>query len=213
MNANVTLTAELFRLPIFEAEWVLWLLLLVSLSSVAVMLERAVFFARRAVDVRAVHAELVRRLDVDDYEGAEVFLAGFDSLETNVARRGLAAHRQGPATVERALEGAEAMERLRFGRGLSFLATVGSNAPFVGLFGTVLGIIRAFQDLSADMSAASSSVMAGISEALVATAVGLIVAIPAVIAFNALSGRVADRQAQARLLTGAVLGRLEREEA
>jgi biopolymer transport protein ExbB len=89
------------------------------------------------------------------------------------------------------------------------LATVGSNAPFIGLFGTVLGIIRAFRDLSADMANASSAVMAGISEALVATAVGLVVAIPAVIAFNALRGVVDGRVQDTELLARTLLAFLK----
>lgn len=213
METNATLTTELFRLPLFEAEWVLWCLLLVSVVSVALMLERGFFFARRAIDVKRVGEQLESHLHARDLADAERFLGTFDSLETNIARQGLLRRAEGLGAVERAMEGAEAMERLRFSRGLGFLATVGSNAPFVGLFGTVLGIIRAFQDLSTDLGSASSSVMSGISEALVATAVGLLVAIPAVVAFNALSAKVASRQARARVLTGAVLARVEREVA
>ena len=75
-------------------------------------------------------------------------------------------------------------ERLVLERRLTFLGTLGNNAPFIGLFGTVLGIIRAFHDLSLGSMKGHTSVMAGISEALVATAIGLFVAIPAVMAFN-----------------------------
>jgi len=79
--------------------------------------------------------------------------------------------------------------RLEYEQWLFVLGTLGNNAPFIGLFGTVLGIIRAFADLASNASRAAgasnpSAVMAGISEALVATAVGLFVAIPAVLAFN-----------------------------
>jgi biopolymer transport protein ExbB len=77
-----------------------------------------------------------------------------------------------------------AREHIRLERRLAFLGTLGNNAPFIGLFGTVLGIIRAFHDLSLDSQGSSSVVMAGISEALVATAVGLFVALPAVMFFN-----------------------------
>ncbi|MCM2280405.1 MAG: MotA/TolQ/ExbB proton channel family protein, partial [Bdellovibrionaceae bacterium] len=77
------------------------------------------------------------------------------------------------------------LERPQLERSLNFLATVGSNAPFIGLLGTVLGIMKAFRDLAANASATGNeAVMLGIAEALVATAVGLIVAIPAVIAYN-----------------------------
>ncbi len=94
-----------------------------------------------------------------------------------------------PAMIDRKIRSFLANERLRLEKGLSTLATLGANAPFMGLFGTVLGIIRAFAALG-ESSGGASSVMSGISQALVATAAGLFVAIPAVIAFNAFSNRV-----------------------
>jgi biopolymer transport protein ExbB len=75
-------------------------------------------------------------------------------------------------------------------RGLTVLATLGSNAPFIGLFGTVLGIISAFAALGGTTQGGANSVMSGISEALVATAIGLLVAIPAVVAYNVFSRRI-----------------------
>ncbi|MCA9542057.1 MAG: MotA/TolQ/ExbB proton channel family protein [Myxococcales bacterium] len=84
----------------------------------------------------------------------------------------------------------EAGLRVHLERNLTFLASVGSNAPFIGLFGTVLGIIRAFHDLSGDLSGGANVVMSGISEALVATAVGIFVAIPALAAYNGFQRKV-----------------------
>jgi biopolymer transport protein ExbB len=85
------------------------------------------------------------------------------------------------------IAGAIAHGRQPFEKTLSFLGTLGNNAPFLGLFGTVIGIIKAFADLSVGTAkaAGAGAVMTGISEALVATAVGIFVAIPAVVAFNA----------------------------
>src|SRR5690606_27270598 len=105
-------------------------------------------------------------------------------------------------------EGTATAERMRMERGLAYLATVGSNAPFVGLFGTVLGIIKAFHDLAQNVEAASEAVMAGISEALVATAVGLLVAIPAVVLYNAFSRWVRNRIARSESLADLVLARM-----
>jgi biopolymer transport protein ExbB len=86
---------------------------------------------------------------------------------------------------------AKSRERLAMERRLGILGTLGNNAPFIGLFGTVLGIIKAFADLAQNQGAGGAAVvMRGISEALVATAVGLLVAIPAVIAYNIFQGRV-----------------------
>jgi biopolymer transport protein ExbB len=90
----------------------------------------------------------------------------------------------------RALERAEAIVSAELKRGLSGLATIGATAPFVGLFGTTVGIINAFQGMSSEQTAGLSAVAGGISEALVATAFGLFVAVPAVWAYNAFTNRV-----------------------
>lgn len=209
MNESTGLVGTLVSLPIFEAEWVLWLLIALSLASVAIMIERWWFFRRHAVDAEVVRAELNKYLSAGDYAGAAEYLQRFDSLETNVTLFGLREYQKGPDAVEDLLAGAESRERLRYQRRLSFLATVGSNAPFIGLFGTVLGIIRAFKDLAGNMADASGTVMAGISEALVATAVGLLVAIPAVIAYNVFIGRVKDVAANASLLSKTLLSQLK----
>jgi biopolymer transport protein ExbB len=85
---------------------------------------------------------------------------------------------------------ARSRERLAMEKHLGILGTLGNNCPFIGLFGTVLGIIKAFADLSHNQGGGAAVVMAGIAEALVATAVGLMVAIPAVVAYNVFQGRV-----------------------
>lgn len=209
MNESTGLVGILVSLPIFEAEWVLWLLIALSIGSVAVMVERWWFYRRHRIDTETVRGELNRLLEAGDYAAAASYLARFDSLETNVTLFGLRAHHKGPDSVEDLLDGAETREKLRYQARLSFLATVGSNAPFIGLFGTVLGIIRAFKDLAGNMADASGTVMAGISEALIATAVGLLVAIPAVIAYNVFIGRVKDISANAALLSKTLLAQLK----
>ena len=179
------LTGKLLRLTLGSAEWVLWLLVALSVVSFAVMLERAVFFGSQ----RLRHGEqLADWLAHGELDRAARALEGQTGMEAVVVREMLGASSQGPDTVEEVLLSVLARERARYERFLSFLGTLGSNAPFVGLFGTVLGIIKAFNDLGAVAvkgSAIQQTVMAGISEALVATAVGLGVAIPAVVAYNA----------------------------
>lgn len=91
---------------------------------------------------------------------------------------------------QRALERAEAIEHAELKRGLGMLATIGATGPFVGLFGTVLGIINAFQSISAEKTTGLGAVAGGISEALVTTAIGIFVAVPAVWAYNYFTGRV-----------------------
>jgi len=91
---------------------------------------------------------------------------------------------------KRALERTEAIVHAELKRGLGGLATIGSTAPFVGLFGTVMGILHTFQDMSTSHATGLAAVAGGIAEALVTTAIGLLVAIPAVMMFNYLTGRV-----------------------
>jgi biopolymer transport protein ExbB len=179
------LTTKLLRLTLSSAEWVLWLLVALSVASFAVMLERAVFFTSQRL---RNGEQLASWLASGELERARAALEGQTGMEAVVVREMLQAAAQGPDTVEEVLLSVLARERARYERFLSFLGTLGSNAPFVGLFGTVLGIIKAFNDLGAVAvkgSAIQQTVMAGISEALVATAVGLGVAIPAVVAYNA----------------------------
>jgi biopolymer transport protein ExbB len=207
------LTAKLLRVTLSSAEWVLWLLLALSVASFAVMLERAVFFASQRL---RNGDQLAEWLTHGELERARAALEGQTGMEAVVVREMLLAAPQGPDTVEEVLLSVLARERARFERYLSFLGTLGSNAPFVGLFGTVLGIIKAFNDLGAVAvkgAAIQQTVMAGISEALVATAVGLGVAIPAVVSYNAftrwLKSLVNRSQALGFALVGAMRARGE----
>jgi biopolymer transport protein ExbB/biopolymer transport protein TolQ len=98
--------------------------------------------------------------------------------------------------VASALEDAKAETMIQMKRGIGFLATIGSTAPFIGLFGTVVGIINAFRGIAATGSGGMAVVSGGIAEALVATALGIFVAIPAVVAFNQFTGRLETFQVE-----------------
>ena len=213
MQQNSGLIPTLLELPVFQAEWVLWVLIALSVASVAVMVERYRFYRVHAVDILSVRTKLADLLAQGDLQGAADYLANFDSLETNVTLFGLREYARGPEAVQDLLAAAARKERGRYERRLSFLATVASNAPFIGLFGTVLGIIRAFKDLAANITEASTAVMGGIAEALIATAVGLLVAIPAVIAFNVLKGRVKAIADDGNLLAAVLLAALKSADA
>jgi biopolymer transport protein ExbB len=208
-NGTGSLVQILLGLPVFHSEWVLYLLLALSLVSVGVMLERWIFYRRRRINIDAVRDALALSLERGDLEAAAKMLAKHDSLETNVVLVGLRAYEKGPESVEDLMAGALGRERARYERRLSFLATLASNAPYIGLFGTVLGIVRSFRDLAANMADASAAVMAGIAEALVATAVGLLVAIPAVIAFNVFKGTVKQAVTDCQLLARLLLSQLK----
>lgn len=204
-----SLVQVLVGLPIFRSEWVLYLLLVLSVASVAVMIERWAFYRRRRINVDSVRDALDRNLDRGDFAGAAAVLQKHDALETNVVLAGLKAYEKGPESVEDLLAGALGREKGRYERRLNFLATVASNAPFIGLFGTVLGVVRSFRDLAANMAEASSAVMAGIAEALIATAVGLLVAIPAVVAYNVFKAKVKSSVTDSQLLSRIVLAHLK----
>ncbi len=167
------LSARFLSLALGGAGWVLWLLITLSVVSLAISLERLWYFRTHRVQKATLLADMHALLR--------------ERASANIDREELAPPR---ADIAAAAEGAKAREKLRLERNLAFLATLGSNAPFVGLFGTVLGIIKAFHDLAGSQAGGPSVVMAGISEALVATAVGLMVAIPAVAAFNYFNRRV-----------------------
>ena len=203
------LVQKLLSLPVFRSEWVLWLLLALSLLSVAVMVERWIFYRRRKVDFDSLREEFAKCLDKGDFEAAAKLLSKTNSLETNVVLAGLRGYTKGPESVEDLLSGAMSRERSFYERRLPILATLASNSPYIGLFGTVLGIVRAFKDLSKDIASASSGVMAGIAEALVATAIGLLVAIPAVVAYNVFKGMVKDAVTNTESLSRILLAELK----
>jgi biopolymer transport protein ExbB len=173
----------------FEAvggAWVLWLLVFLSIGSVAVMIERLIYFSTHKMgDVRA----LARMLEHGDLEGAVKMVGTKRGLEAEVVRECVANAPLGAEAVEEVVLRVVQLERLSYERFLVYLNTLGNNAPFIGLFGTVLGVISAFAELansaqSGSVTTGSSHIMSGISEALVATAVGLLVALPAVVGNN-----------------------------
>lgn len=195
------------------AGWVLWLLVGLSVGCIAISLERGWFLVRDGTDRAALQAAIDGFLKSGDATELNGRLARLTGYEARVLSAGLELAKGGPAAAERAMAGATTAEKMRMERGLAFLATVGSNAPFLGLFGTVLGIIQAFHDLSVNTSEASEAVMAGISEALVATAVGLMVAIPAVVLYNLFSRWVRARLARTDSLGQLVVARLTATDA
>ncbi len=211
-ESSNSIVDTLIALPIFQAEWVLWLLFGLSILSIGVMVERVLFYRRHRIDFDDLHTRFRAHLRAGELEEAVELLERHDSLETNVVLYGLRDSAEGPEAVEDLLAAAARKEKSRYERWLNVLATIASNAPFIGLFGTVLGIVRAFKDLSADMSG-SDAVMAGIAEALIATAVGLMVAIPAVVAFNVLKGRVKATVDNMHMLAGTLLARLKADAA
>ena len=205
----MNLTDKLFEIANMGAEWVLWVLVGLSIISVAIIAERLFFIWRRRVNVAQLQKSLAEIADRDKLNTVARELASLRAMEAQVLSVGLARHEMGATAVSELMNGALTGQRQEYERFLPFLATVGSNAPFIGLFGTVLGIIQAFAvfDL-ADGANASAGIMGAISEALIATGVGLIVAIPAVIAFNFLKSCILSAIANTDQLARTVIAYL-----
>ena len=195
---DLNLVKSFLGLTLIGAEWVLWLLVALSILSIAIILERILFFVRTRHNFAQFNLALTDYLQRGEYEQAEGLCASYRSLAARVALQGIRNRRNGREAMEGSMEGMIVGERSKLDRGLVVLGTLGNNAPFIGLFGTVIGIIKAFHDLASNPQGGPSVVMTGISEALVATAVGLLVAIPAVIAFNAFTRIVKNHLSNAQ---------------
>lgn len=190
------------------AEWIMYLLIGLSVLSVGVTIERWMFYRGHSVDAESLRDRLQALLPNGRDEALEV-VASLPTMEGRAVAACLRCFDQGPEAMEREMSATLAQERLRYEQRLIILGTLGNSAPFVGLFGTVLGIIKAFMDLAQDMAGGAAVVMAGISEALVATALGLLVAIPSVIAYNTLKARVKRIGTNSEYLATAVITHAE----
>jgi biopolymer transport protein ExbB len=190
---------------------ILYLMLALSVISIAVMLERAWFFFVSSEDLSKLARALDDKLSAGDFVGARELTESSRSVEGAIVRAGLAHGERGAEAASEAMASATAIGRLRLERRLSFLGTLGNNAPFVGLLGTVIGIVQAFHELErAGLGgSASSDIMGAISEALVATAIGLAVAIPAVAAFNYFQRRIRTTLGNAEALEHIILSHLK----
>jgi biopolymer transport protein ExbB len=185
----MNITEQFLSFTLLGAEWVLWLLVLLSILSVGVMVERLLFFRARAIDAESLADAVSEALAGSDAGFAKRYRE-HPAMAAQVAVRGIGERKKGIDAVSEAMNSQKTRARSDYERYLIILGTLGNNAPFIGLFGTVLGIIKAFSDLAGNSEGGAEVVMAGISEALVATAVGLLVAIPAVVAFNYFNRRV-----------------------
>ncbi len=191
------------------ATWIMWLLILLSVVAVAIILERAYFFFSTKDDLGKLRDALRDKLKSSDLAGAESLLKASPSVEAEVVRAGLAQAEDGAASAEERMDGQAQLSRLAMERNLAFLGTVGNNAPFVGLLGTVIGIIRSFAALNASQGQVSPNLMADIGESLVATAIGLLVALPAVAFYNLFQRTIRTRVVRAEALGKDLLAHLK----
>lgn len=179
------LSEKLFNIAQGGADIILWILIALSVVSIGMILER--WLTLRQINNRSLKAKSRMReaLQSNNLDDLEDISRDRESLEGRALSYGLRHVKEsGENGLSEIFNSFALLERPALERSLNFLATVGSNAPFIGLLGTVLGIMKAFRDLSHNLASGNEAVMLGIAEALVSTAVGLVVAIPAVIAYN-----------------------------
>jgi biopolymer transport protein ExbB/TolQ len=207
---DIVTQSKLLMLTVGAAP-VMWFLIGLSLVSLTIIVERTWFYFSISGDFEALAREFSHHLRNDDLPSARGLLLSSPTSEAKVVLAGLDEGVRGVNAAREAMASTVAIQRTRLDKRLGFLGTLGNNAPFVGLFGTVIGIILAFEELShaCATATATAGVMDSIAEALVATAIGLFVAIPAVAAYNAFQRKIRGIGANTEALSHVLLTHLE----
>ncbi len=194
-------------IALLKSSAALWIILVCSVAAVAVGVERLIALWRFSDRARSLADAVVRALHRGDAADARAQCERSVSPVADVFLAGLVATVPGPGRppaardkVAAAVERQRAEVNLKLRQNLWVLATIGATAPFVGLFGTVVGIMQAFHQMAVTGQGGFSVVAAGISEALVTTAAGIAVAVEAVVVYNALNTHVGKLAVRTRLL-------------
>lgn len=216
MNAEgakhgLSLIQVFLRLAQLGAEWVMWLLLAMGFIAAVLVFERVYLYMSTQVDVTKLARKLLQLLSAGRLDQARDLVQKGRAIEERVISDALSLYTEGADAVEEIVQASLIKERQRYERSLSYLGTVGSNAPFIGLLGTVIGVILAFAELGRNPKGGLEVVGPGISEALVATAVGLVVAIPSLICFNWMKGLLKKRLSNSDFLARIVVTQLKRK--
>ncbi len=192
------------------AEWIMWVLVILSVIVLAIVLERAYYIVASHDNLDKLRESLIELLTKGKVDAAKKRLKESKSFEARIALAGLESAGDGAASAGERMQGESALAKLSMERNLAFIGTVGNNAPFVGLLGTVIGVIRSFHELESSGGQVSAGLMSEIGEALVATAIGLLVAIPAVAFFNLFLRVIKARIVRGNALGNEVLAHLKR---
>ncbi len=209
----MNITSHFKSFALLGAEWVMWILIILSLISVTIMIERILFFMGQRPKINDIIDKVKKSMSgKNDFKDTIEILSGIKGVAPSIALAALNEAKNGIAAVEEAAASARIREKMKLDRNLAFLGTVGNNAPFIGLFGTVIGVIQAFHELSLNSTGGASTVMSGISEALVATAIGLLVALPAVVAYNTFSRKIKSILGDSDALLHTVLSGINAQE-
>ncbi len=181
---------EVGFLAMFKESFTLIILFFCSVVSLTFMVERWWYFRKVGAGAEEVLGHVQKLLSEGKTEQAQAWLHKNPAAVSQVLHYGLLHASLPRRDVDELMASKRMEEKLKLERYLSILGTLGNTAPFIGLFGTVIGIIKAFRDLAAAGGGGPSVVAKGIAEALVATAGGLVVAIPAVIIYNYFTRRL-----------------------
>ncbi|MCK9582959.1 MAG: MotA/TolQ/ExbB proton channel family protein [Endomicrobiales bacterium] len=164
---------------------VMYVLLFCSIFSIAVILNRIIYYARVSKTSREDFiAEVVSEIKAGNFQKAIEVCKNAQMPFANVVLSGLKLRGHGEKMISNALEREVTIEVIKLEKYTSVVGTIGNISLYIGLFGTIIGVVRAFHDISSVGTGGISTVIGGVSEALVATATGLMVAIPAVVAYN-----------------------------
>lgn len=205
------LTKRLLDLATVGGDPILWFLAALSVVSMGIIVERWWWFWRRRCDVTELMPRLLNKLRMGDHAGALAILETHRSEEAQIVARCLLWHHAGRDAIANVLAATIRERRKVLEQGTLFLGTIGNNAPFIGLFGTVLGVVEAFEQLGKHQAGGMDQVMTGIGEALVATAAGIVVALPAVVAFNVFTRKAIEVEENAEIMVSLVLALREEQ--
>lgn len=192
--------------PVFD------LLLLCLLLLIWVAIERLRTYKRINMDKASFMEQIKSFLASKRYDEAIQYSTSVDKPLSNMVKIGLVNRNKTPEDISELMEASRMTERVKLEKFLPILGTLGNSAVFIGLLGTVIGIIRAFKLLESAGSEGATAIMVGIAEALVATAMGLLVAIPAVMIFNAFMGKVKNWYVEMEVTSKELLAELVGEE-
>ena len=167
---------------------VLALLFCLSVWSVSIIIDRA--RTLKKIENETIPGDVRTWIETHNWTALRDWTKTSTGIRAGTLRAALETNAHNPEQVDRGVKSYLSAQRTQLEKGFTALATLGSNAPFIGLFGTVLGIIHAFGALSGQGGGGTQVVMAAIAEALIATAIGLFVAIPAVVSFNVFSRKL-----------------------
>lgn len=204
--AGVSVTRIMKISPVFD------ILLFCTALFIVIAIERVLSYKRISVDRGIFMSRIREAMSRNRYDEAVQYSAAENKPLPKMVKVGLENRNKNPEDIAELMEASRMAERVHLEKFLPILGTLGNSAPFIGLLGTVIGIIRAFKLLEVAGSEGPTAIMVGIAEALVTTAMGLFVAIPCVMLFNYFMGRVKNWYIEMEVVSKELLSEITPEE-